>query len=545
MEGNSLTSYENLCKIFAMRIKLDNRKNVETPSLVFDNYEKYAKKVDAIYNEEFQKELRPLLSPEVTLEKEEERLKRLIKLLESRLEKRKNLETEFYDTTKRYLDGLQMIASDGELEDKKNRLSLISNYLETNSEMTSIEESISSLRDLLAKEEDKKHDYQDKHEHMEDELYTLFTSKIKDDEFDKDTSEDDIDAKLEEVRAKANEAKETLDITKESIQSLVANGLKEDYTSYVEEAERDYFAWKNREIVLKIYKLVINFEEDFKALYTKREKIVQLLEEKKSLRENLNVTSKDILSSFESLAQEQLSTLKDEKEVLDNIANYESRIKFKEERLEELKEANSSVETLALLREYGLIETYDHDSEEVIPDMQEDEEVNEKSEEVAPTLEYEQIFKEIYNPYRITAVKDYPKTLNIGLAKLKGESVREKVTKKLNPVKDLPKEMTIITSKEEKPKEDTHSDSPVWTIPSSSEPLKEDSVKPVTPPTSVTLASSETKEKTNSEEDNNMFWVPVSDAKLENNAFPSFNIPIEESKPQSELEKFVFPTINN
>ena len=81
MEGNSIKSFENLCKIFEMRIKLDKERNIKTPSDVIDNYEKYAKKIDSIYNKEFEKEIRNLISPEVTLEKEETRLKRLIKFL--------------------------------------------------------------------------------------------------------------------------------------------------------------------------------------------------------------------------------------------------------------------------------------------------------------------------------------------------------------------------------------------------------------------------------------------------------------------------------
>ena len=89
MEGNSIKSFENLCKIFEMRIKLDKERNIKTPSDVIDNYEKYAKKIDSIYNKEFEKEIRNLISPEVTLEKEETRLKRLIKLLEERLDKRR------------------------------------------------------------------------------------------------------------------------------------------------------------------------------------------------------------------------------------------------------------------------------------------------------------------------------------------------------------------------------------------------------------------------------------------------------------------------
>ena len=43
MEGNSIKSFENLCKIFEMRIKLDKEKHNKTPNDVIENYEKYSK----------------------------------------------------------------------------------------------------------------------------------------------------------------------------------------------------------------------------------------------------------------------------------------------------------------------------------------------------------------------------------------------------------------------------------------------------------------------------------------------------------------------
>lgn len=58
---------------------------------------------------------------------------------------------------------------------------------------------------------------------------------------------------------------------------------------------------------------------------------------------------------------EQISVTDKEKEVLDNISNYTSRIEFKESRLDELEHDNNSVEILAILREFNLIDTYDTD----------------------------------------------------------------------------------------------------------------------------------------------------------------------------------------
>lgn len=449
MEGNSLVSFENLCKIFEMRIRLDRETGVKTSLEVLDNYEKYSKKIDNAYNGQFQKELKPLISPAVTLEKEKDRLRRLIKLLEDRLDKRIELEDRYYETTGKYLSGLQMIVSDAELEEKRERLALISKYLETKEEITSVKDSLLKLRDSLNEEENKKFEYEEKNKIMEDELYASFVSVIKNNEYFKNINEDDIDNELEDIRVSVLETKETLDITKESVGSLSTSGLDDEYASYVEEAEKNYYGYKNKEIILKIYKLITMFEDDFKQLYSKREKIIDLLKEKRELGSMLTLQVKDELLPFEKVLSSQCNTLDNEKDVIDNIANYTSRIKFKEERLAELNEVNDSVDILAILREYGLIETYD--TEDVVLVEEEIdyplvEEIEENSLESfipkfeIPSLEEidikeDTVIEEFYDPYRIVEILDYPKTLNVGLAKLKGESVREKVNKKLNPKK--------------------------------------------------------------------------------------------------------------
>ena len=595
MEGNSIISFENLCRIFEMRIKLDKEKGIKTTLDILDNYEKYSKKIDSIYNSEFQKELKPLISPAITLEKEEDRLRRLIKLLEERLDRRVELEDRFYASTGKYITGLQIIVSEDELDEKRERLSLISRYLETSKEIENITDNINKLSDLLNEEETKKEEYESKNKIMEDELYSSFMSIVKEDEFFRNINEDDINSELDAIRSRVAETKETLDITKDSVGSLISSGLEDDYASYIEEAEKSYYNYKNRELILKIYKLVIDFEDDFKLICSKREKISELLEEKKLLRDSLSIDTEDELFSFEKVLLVQKNTLDVEREVLENIANYTSRIKFKEERLEELNEANSSVEILAILKEYGLVETYDTEEldETEIPLVEEDEEevldsplISEIDKFIIPSVEetIEPIVEEVYDPYRIVEVKDYPRTLNVGLARLKGESVREKVNKKLNPkteqpvfdnlisnvidssdniVSDTPSEEVVSSPSIDIPViEDMKVEVPVWSLPTEEKvtvtPQEEvsplpiwENIKPidnVPKPLEVAeeMSSFDIVSKPNVIEDdnlsfpnNNMFWTPVSESKMESNAFPNLKLPI------SGNDKFEFPTINN
>lgn len=592
MEGNSLNSFENLCKIFETRIKLDKEKNIETPPDVLINYEKYSKKIDSIYNSKFEKEIKPLIVPAVTIEKEEERLGKLISLLKSRLEKREELENRFYLTTGRYIKGLQLVVSESEFEDKKNRLETITKYLDTRNEINTVNESISELKDKLSDEVAKQDEYIKKNKIMEDELYNSFKDVISNDDYLSKLNEDDIDTEIAMVIDKVKDNKETLDVTKDSVNSLMISGDNDDYASYIEDAERSYFTWKNRELLLKIYSLVVKFEDNYNDLFEKRDKINKIVRNRRSIKDNLTIEVTDNFSSFEDVLKEQLDVLKNEKEVLENVSNYTNRISFKEERLSELEEANNSVEILSILREYGLIDTYDNkeELEEVPLETPELEEDNGDEEE--------EIFVKEINPYRIVDVIDYPKSLNIGLARLKGESVREKVNKKLNPTIKAPTfdDITneIDNSKEEDKVIDTSNNdlvddkkldnegvkedivTPTWDIPKKEDIIKKDDTDikvinddniPVwgsnintnintveevnTSNGSVPIWNNTLDNNSNSTDtkildnkEDNAFWVPVSDSKLDANVFPSIDIPVNNGFNGTK-DNFGFPDINN
>lgn len=604
MEGNNIKSFENLCKIFEMRIKLDKEKKVKTPSDVLINYEKYAKKIDNIYNEEFEKEIRNLIAPSITIEEEKERLEKLIKLLEDRLEKRVDLEDRYYLTTGDYISGLQIIISDKELDEKKKRLSLINKYLETSEEIEDVKSNISKLRDLLTEEEEKKEEYNTKNQLLEEELYSEFMKVIKEDTAYVNLTEDNVSEELDNIKIMVKESKETLEVTRDSVKSLITNGLEEDYTSYVEEAEKGYFVIKNKEIYLKLYKIVSAFEDDFNNIFIKRDNISSLLKERKLLIEDLSITDIDDLLSFEKKLLNQMDIMNKEKVVLENISNYTSRIEFKESRLEELEDSNNSVEILAILREFNLIDTYEPE------DYEDNEEQLEEKEVTTLEKEEEDIVKEVIDPYRIKEIKEAPLTLNLGLAKLKGEAVREKVNKKLNPkpisfddiltskteeiipeneIKPLEvekeektleieenvpevkeenvpqtSEEEIIPEVEEEPKESTPLweipsledikpitnpvEMPVWNIPLVNEEDNMDSTKPLPIWDNMPSQIEEKEELPSFEKPSEnipvvepAFWTPVSNDKLESSSFPNLNIPIN---GLSSDDNFGFPDLN-
>lgn len=555
MEGNDLKIYENLCKIFEMRLKLDREKGISTDIEVINNYEKYAKRIDNIYNSKFQLEIKPLISSSLNLEDEKNRLTKIITLLEDRIRERDVLEDRFYSATDKYLKGLQPIVSDAELKEKKDRLETIDKYLNTSSEIASIMENLGKLENELASLEVKKNDYLTKNRIMEDELLNSFVSIIKEEEEYRDVSGEDITRLLVEVTDKTRETKETLDVTKESVNSLVSSGLADDYSSYVEEAEKSYYVWKNKEIILRIYDLVLDTYDEFKELLDKRNKIRDLLEERKSVRSDYHIETVDELLKFDSTLLEEIKILEEEKEVFEGISNCNNKIKYKKDRLKELENINNSVDVLSILREYGLIETYD-----VKDNLMVDDDINVQADDVV---------NEVIDPYRIVAVKDYPITFNIGLAKLKGESIRDKVNKKLNPKLDavegisktneildeekapISEPMSIIqnnvaTWEEEKGKVEMVSNegvnsSSAWEIPidASVQGVKEK----VLEDEEITIQE-KGPEIINAQNNANSFWTTASSAKMENGEFPNIEFP-SYNNFASKQDNFGFPDMNS
>lgn len=540
MEGNTIKTFENLCKIFEMRIRLDNAKGETVSSDIIDNYEKYAIKIDTIYNEEFQSKLKNLISPRNTLEEERERLEKLISLLEERLEKRSTLAGNFHKTTGKYIKNLQLIVSEKELNNKKERLFVISKYLDTTKEIEDIKSSVQKLKDELKEEETKKDEYEDKNKNLEDELYSSFVTSIENDEYYGNIEEERLEELLQEVTKKANDAKETLDITKESVSNLVSSGMDDEYESYIEEANKGFYLWKEREIVLSIYSAVINFEEEFIDLLKKRENINNLFNERK----NIVLDKEDILIPFENVMENQNKILNDEKDILDNITNLTSRIDFKEERLEELEIVLKEPEVLALLDEFNLLPDAPIEVKEETP-----------LEYNIPSID-EPLVREI-NPYEIVSIDNYPPTLNIGLAKLKGVSVRDKVNKKLNPelntlTQDVSNIDNIIPNQEEQVNDSIDNISinipsvtPIDNVPVTENIINDNNIPEPVVLNEIPKSGTPVRDNEIKVPNNDSFWIPVSDSKLEQSEFPNINIPITNDNLNKDEDNLGFPNMIN
>ena len=305
------------------------------------------------------------------------------------------------------------------------------------------------------------------------------------------TKVEDIDEELNKIAKEINEAKDQKDTFVTAFDNLKTSGISGDleleYASYVENSKRNYYYVKEKEILLELYELIEKKEKEYSNLFTKRTNVKTLLKERLTLRKEMNIKEKDLLLPIYDLVEEQSHEIEEEKSNTDNINVLTERIKLKENRLEELNKEVKKPEVLSILKEFHLIDTYDHDDEsldkdylfedekeeqpepledlvkedilETEPEAEENtsdslfkdlmDEVNDKDEEVEETQEVEPQ-EETYLPNQIKS-SEMIMSMNFGLSRLKSISVMKRVadmlgidTKKKNPepvVKEEPKQV--------------------------------------------------------------------------------------------------------
>ena len=335
--------------------------------------------------------------------------------------------------------------------------------------------------------------------------------------------------------------------------SGISGELELEYASYVENSKRNYYFVKEKEIILKMYKLIADKEAEYGNLFTKRENLKELLHEKTMLRSELGIKEKDYLSTISDLIFEQKQEIELEKNNVDNINVLTERIKLKENRLEELRKEIKKPEVLAILKEYNLIDTYDH--EDIYDETIEENEmelVSEESnteeenitllddllEETDNVLKEEEIEK-TYEENEIKLVEDVP-SMNFGLSRLKSISVMKRVADMLG-VNEKQEPIVIEPKKEEKDLGNNVSDAKedlFWT-PSEFMDINKDIEKPAEDVQTVSTDNIFINNNSN-QVNNNIFETNNGDGQI---IFPEPVMPeIGSNKlPENKEDKFMWP----
>ncbi len=488
----SLTDKEkvklDLYKILRMSVLLSQD---EVDELTLSKFKDASINLDKMYTEDYEEKLESMFYSTSTLEEEVERLKKLVEFIKDRIEQRKSLQSDYKNVTGKELNDLEYIEKSSELDLYEKRLNLIKSYLDNSRTIEVNKKELTYLEDELSNEFDKKKSNEEKNINLEDKLYTDYINTLYEMDLQSLTKVEDIDEELNKIAKEINEAKDQKDTFVTAFDNLKTSGISGDleleYASYVENSKRNYYYVKEKEILLELYELIEKKEKEYSNLFTKRANVKTLLKERLTLRKDMNIKEKDLLLPIYDLVEEQSHEIEEEKSNTDNINVLTERIKLKENRLEELNKEVKKPEVLSILKEFNLIDTYDHDDEsldkdylfedekeeqpepledlvkedilETEPEIEESktdslfkdlmDEANSKDEDVEETQEVEPL-EETYLPNQIKS-SEMIMSMNFGLSRLKSISVMKRVadmlgidTKKKDPepvVKEEPKQI--------------------------------------------------------------------------------------------------------
>lgn len=546
----------DLYKILRMSVLLGKD---QVDELTLNKFKEASLNIDNMLNKEYYDKLDSMFYDTSSLEEEEKRLKELVAFVKERIEQRKSLIEDYKNVTSKSLDNLEYIEKSSELDLYERRLQIIKDYLDSSKLIDINEKDLEILKSELVKEYDIKSTNELKNIKIEEELYNAFVNVLYEMDLYSKIDINNIDKEIENIQKEIRETKDQKDTFVTAFNNLKSSGisgeLELEYASYVENSKRNYYFVKEKEVILKLYKLITNKEAEYSNLFAKRENIKELLQEKTILRSELGIKEKDYLSAISDLILEQKQEIELEKNNVDNINVLTERIKLKENRLEELKKEIKKPEVLSILKEYNLIDTYDH--EDIYDESLQEDEIelqldSEESEEEVENINLlddllevndkvetpEEIVK-TYEENQIKLVEDVP-SMNFGLSRLKSISVMKRVADMLG-VNEKQEPIVIETPKEEKIEEANPSitkEDLFWT-PAEFMDINKDMEKnpeePKTVPTDEIFINNNSNQVSN-----NIFETNNGDGKI---IFPEPLMPEigKKNLPENKEDKFMWP----
>ncbi len=349
---------ENKYKILRMSLLLGRGEDQEE---TLTNFEEAARDIDAMNNEIYLRDLEGKFYDTLKLEEEEKKLAVLVDYIGGRVEQRISLLSDFANVTGYDLTNLPPIQYYDKLDDYKDRLKYIREYLNNIQEMEVLNQEIETAETKLKEAYLNKATAEDYNVRNEEILLNKFENILKSTTL-KEINKDNIDVKLNEIIATTEDSKKSLDIFNKSFATLSGSGIsyeeEQEYKSYVDNAKVVYYENKEQEYLLRIYKYLLKSETEYNSILGKREAINDILYERINLRKELEVKEADILNNLYDLLERQYEDIKHQKDNIENIDMLNDSINQKKEKLNDLELDNQKVEILALLREFCLIDTY-------------------------------------------------------------------------------------------------------------------------------------------------------------------------------------------
>ena len=426
---------ENKYKILRMSLLLGRGENQEE---TLTNFEEAAREIDAMNDEIYQKDLEGKFYDTLTLEEEEKKLSILVDYIGGRVEQRISLLSDFSNVTGYDLMNLPPIKYYDKLDDYKERLKYIREYLNNTEEIKELDKKIEENEKKLKEAYLNKATAEEYNTRNEEILLNKFENILKTTNLS-EVNETNIEQKLSSVDNAVLDSQKSLDIFNKSFATLSGSGIsveeEQEYKSYVENAKEVFYTNKEQQYLLEIYQYLLKNETEYNAILEKREKINKILSERLSLRKELEVKDSDILNNLYDLLERQYEDIKHQKNNIETIDNLTDSIEKYKEKLNDLEIDNQKVEILALLREFCLIDTYT-ESTPLEQNKEKQDELSipeEPKPEETPMPKIEDSIQEESNHTEIVSKENPSNTSDIFNIKLP-ENPEEKPTKDDSPV---------------------------------------------------------------------------------------------------------------
>lgn len=363
---NSNKIKENKYKILRMSLLLGSGVDRED---TFNNFEDAAREIDAMNDEVYLKNIEDKFYDTLKLEDEEKKLAVLVDYIGGRVEQRISLLSDFANVTGYDLQNLPSIKYYDKLDDYKDRLGYIREYLGNVEQIEMLNKDIEQADKKLNEAYLNRASSEEHNKKIEDTLLDKFSGIFKTLDFFEGVNEQNIDEKLNDIVYTVEDSKKSLDIFSKSFTTLSGSGISEEeekeYLSYVENAKCAYYTYKEQEYILRLYKLLLTKYVDYNQILYKREEINDILYDRLKLRKELRVPGNDLFSSVYDLLERQYDDIKRQSIDIENIEKLTNKIDNKRAELNRLETENQKVEILSLLREFCIIDTFDDVEENI------------------------------------------------------------------------------------------------------------------------------------------------------------------------------------
>ncbi len=348
---------------------------------IIAQFEEITKNIDEQAQEEYNSKLDDLFETVTTLEEEKERLAKLIRFINDRIQAREKILVNYKEATGKDLIGLRPINYALEVKSYQERLENIEKYLDNTKRIAETESDIKVITEDLERERETKQQNELKNQRLEDELKNAFLESISGIEVVNEIREiklisyleslnlsSDISDELFKLSEKIKKLENDYNVYELSFLTLKRVGAldnEQELIGGLQTIGEELYFHKEQEYMLNLYKLISNKESEYSGIFEKREAMDAIFKERNILRNKLTINSIDVLEPFRILLQNQMVEIVNQRQNVEIIDRLVEKKMMKEEKLSRLKEDNSRVEILSLLREFCLIPMVEEEKTEV------------------------------------------------------------------------------------------------------------------------------------------------------------------------------------